>query len=96
MKLELKEFESNLISRGYVKKVIKNAFDKLKNISREQVLKKVAHTYDPRIVPTSDSIKKHFVIAQKEASFKNFFPKMPMVGNRRARNLGKHLIRDMK
>lgn len=103
--IRLKELESNLISRGYVKKVIKNAFDKLKNISREQALKKVvsskndkdnvlfAHTYDPRIVPISDSIKKHFVIAQKEASFKNSFPKMPMVGYRRARNLGEHLIR---
>ena len=80
--IRLKELELNLISRGYTKKVIKNAFDKLKNVSREQALKKVirkndknnvifSHTYDPRIVPISKS-----------------FPKMPMVGYRRARNLG--------
>ena len=102
--IRLKELELNLISRGYAKKIIKNAFDKLKNVSREQALKKVirkndknnvifSHTYDPRIVPISKSINKHFKFAQKDANFKNSFPKMPMVGYRRARNLGEHLIR---
>ena len=102
--LRLKQLETNLLSRGYSRKIIKNAFDKLKNVSREQALQKVTHNsqndrimfsvkYDPRIPPVVESVKKHFLFAQKDPTFKSTFPKMPMVGYKRAKNLGEHLIR---
>ena len=102
--LRLNELKINLLSRGYNAKIIVNAFDKLKNIPRSKTLEKVIHpkqnnrvmfslTYDPRIINVNDSIKKHYVIANKDPSFKISFPKMPMVGYKRARNLGDHLIR---
>lgn len=102
--IRLKELETNLLSRGYSKKIIKNAFDKLKNVSREQALQKVTRNnqndrimfsvkYDPRIPPVVPSVKKHYMFAQKDPTFKSTFPKMPMVGYKRARNLGEHLIR---
>ena len=50
-------------------------------------------TYDPRIGRVDDCIKKHYMISQRDPDFKAAFPEMPMVGYKRARNLGEHLIR---
>ena len=102
--IRLKELECNLLIRGYNSKVIKHAFEKVKIISRTQALQKVVHvksnsrpvfclTYDPRIDSVSNSMKKHFSLASKDPVFKKTFPLMPMIGYKRARNLGEHLIR---
>ena len=102
--LRIKQLKDNLLSRGYKNKIIDNAFDRLKSVSREQALKKVVKndkndkivctvTYDPRIVCVSSSIEKHFSFAQKDPEFKNIFPEKPVVGYRRGRNLGDYLIR---
>jgi hypothetical protein len=50
-------------------------------------------TYDPRLNDMKSSISKHYNFAKNFPNFVKSFPKMPMVGYRRARNLGEHLIR---
>ena len=102
--IRLKELECNLLSRGYNSKVVKNAFEKVKIISRTQAIQKVIRvnsnnrpvfclTYDPRIDSVSNSMKKHFTLASKDPIFKKTFPLMPMIGYKRAKNLGEYLIR---
>jgi hypothetical protein len=39
----LKELKANLLSRGYTNKIISNAFDKLKSMTRIEALKKVVN-----------------------------------------------------
>ena len=103
-KLRLTELSDNLKSRGYCMKVIKNAFNRLNNISREQALVKVVNvkdtnrmvlaiTYDPRLVSPSSTMRKHYEIAVKDPNFQANFPKIPRIGFKRSRNIGEILIR---
>ena len=102
--LRLKELSSNLQSRGYGIKVIKNAFRKLDSITREKALEKVVKTeksknttfvvtYDPRTNPPPEIVKKHYLIASNDPTFKQNFPNLPRVAYRRTKNLGEILIR---
>ena len=103
-KLRLNELSNNLKTRGYSSKVIKNAFNRLTNISREQALQKsvnskdnnrmvLAITYDPRLVSPSATMRKHYEIATKDPNFHTNFPKIPRIGFKRAKNIGEILIR---
>lgn len=102
--LRLKELRANLRSRGYSDKIISKAFDRLEPIKRDDALKKVVKnknndrvmlsiTYDPRVADMSSSIKKHYNFAKRDPNFVKVFPEIPMIGFKRARNLGEHLIR---
>ena len=101
--IRLKELSVDLQSRGYSVKVIKNSFGKLKSLTREKALEKVTKkadnnikltlTYDPRLNPPSEVIKKHYLIAKNDPAFRKCLPVIPRVSYRRARNLGEMLIR---
>ena len=102
--IRLNELSSNLQSRGYGIKVIKNAFKKLKKVTREKALEKVVKdvkskditftvTYDPRTNHPPDIIKKHYLIASHDPTFRENFPNPPRVAYRRTKNLGEILMR---
>ena len=102
-KVRLDELSSNLLSRGYCNKVIKSAFQRLNQISREQALQKVSKTkknnttftltYDPRMNSPSEIVKRHYMIASNDPSFRKNFPEIPRIAFRRSRNLGELLMR---
>ena len=102
-KKRLHELSLNLQTRGYKNKVIKCAFDKLKNISRDQALQKVnknqsanpvifSLTFDPRVNSPAESIKKHFKIATRDPEFQSNFPTIPRLAFKSSRNLSELLI----
>ena len=98
------ELISHLKSRGYKEKVLNPAFVRLESITREQALQKVlrvktndrsvlALTYDPRLPSATGILKKHYVVASENPTFKETFPELPLVGYRRSKNLGEYLTR---
>lgn len=100
----LKELSLDLLSRGYNIKVIKAAFNRLKQVTRSDALKKVVKekigstlslilTFDPRLKNPTSIIKKHYNKAVKNPIFKTNFPNLPRISYRRSRNLGELLIR---
>ena len=84
-------------------KVIDNAFERIKLISREKALEKVvrkelknpilAVTYDPRLMSISNIVNKHFKSATQNFKFKHAFPNRPIVAYRKQKTIGDHLIR---
>ena len=63
----------------------------MENKNNDRVMLSI--TYDPRVVDMSSSIKKHNNFAKRDPNFVKVFPEIPMIGFKRARNLGEHLIR---
>ena len=100
----LKELSLDLSSRGYNTKVIKSAFNRVKQVTREDAIKKVIKvkkgnklslilTFDPRLPNPTNIMKKHYNRAVKNPTFKTNFPSIPRICYRRSRNLGELLIR---
>ena len=100
----LKQLSLDLLSRGYNMKVLKAAFNRLKQVTRSEALKEVVKeskgnklslilTFDPRIKNPTAIMKKHYNKAIKNPTFKTNFPNLPRVGYRRSRNLGELLTR---
>ena len=103
-KQRLQELKEDLISRSYHIKVIQEAFDRLKEVSRTDALKKVTReqkssrdvlsiTYHPALPPISQLVKKHHKVMIQEPSLQRCFPKPSMVGYKRAQNLSNLLVR---
>jgi len=103
-KLRLNEMSDDLLARGYNKKVLKSAFNRVKLVDRDTALKKViknknsnrvvcALTYDPRLPEPTKIMKKHYNNAVKTPGFKKAFPEIPRICYRRSKNLGEMLIR---
>ena len=102
--LRLSELSDSLLIRGYNKKVIKSAFDRVNLINRDEALKKVtktqnsnrvscAITFDPRLPDPAKIMKRHYNLAVKNPSFKSTFSDIPRICYKRSKNLGEMLIR---
>ena len=104
MLLRTERLKRNLISRQYHPKIVDEAFDKVRSISRVDALKKVmkpkndrpvlAVTYHPALPSVAATLKTHWgVMTSQSANLKRCFPKPPMVAYRRAKNLKDHLVK---
>ena len=99
----LEELESMLLSREYPKRVITGAFERVKNLSREHTLQKVANrskekttfviTFDPRLPNMGQVLQKHFKTMTLDPEMKEAFPEGVQVGFKRYRNIKEQLCR---
>ena len=100
----LEELKEDLISRCYHVKVIQEAFDRLKEVTRSDALKKVTReqktprdvlsiTYHPGLPQISKLISKHHTVMTQEPRLNRCFPKPSMVGYKRSQNLANLLVR---
>ena len=81
-----------LTEREYPKKVIDAAFDRVKKLSREQILQKVEGTskekntfvitYDPRLPNAGKVLQKHFKTMTLDPVMQEAFPEGDQVGYR--------------
>ena len=104
-KERLEELKNDLVSRSYHVKIIQQAFDRLKGITRSEALKKVTHekeskrevlaiTYHPCLPGISQMIKKHHgVMINEDPKLKRCFPLPSMVAYKRSQNLANLLVR---
>ena len=103
-KQRLEELKEDLISRSYNMKVIQQAFNRLKDVSRSDALKKVTReqktsrevlsiVYHPGLPQVSQLIKKHHSVMIQEPRLKRCFPEPSIVGYKRSQNLSNLLVR---
>ena len=100
----LEELRQDLLSRNYHPKIIDDAFEKIKKITRIDALEKVQKnkerktplitTYHPAMPPISTIMKKHWkVMIEDDPKMKRFHPNPPIVAYKRSKNLRDMLIR---
>ena len=96
----LEQLRVKLLERGYRPKMINNAFDKVRSITREEALKKVVRIdenegrvraifqFDMRLPNLSSIFIKHWkIMISEDVRLKDIYPKPPMVVYRRSKNL---------
>ena len=102
--LRLAKLEQDLLNRNYHYKIIEEAFNKIRLVSRETALQKVireknerevlALEYHPALPSVTSLVKKHWqVMVDNNQSLKECFPKPSLVGYRRGKNLKDELVR---
>ena len=93
--------------RGYPNRILKKAYKKALDTSRNTSLKpktrtqddenckrpKLVVTYHPHIKPLVDEVKSHFQILLQDPDTKEAFPQPPLIVYRRARNIRDYLVR---
>ena len=101
----LLELKDDLVSRSYHIKVIEQAFDRIKGISRSEALKRVEHkkdsdreplvvTYHPNLPPLHKLIKKHHsVMIKEDMRLQRCFKEPSIVAFKRSKNLRDLLVR---
>ena len=94
----LQELREMLLSRQYSPNIIESAFTRLKNIKREDALKRVVRVkrppkltfsckYDPRLPNINSIIKKHFAVMSEDPYLGRVFASGCQVAYSRNRNL---------
>ena len=105
--VRLSELKENyLLPRDYKDRAIEEAFNRVRQISREEALKKTTKSnnknnrivvpldYNPRLPNQSKVLKKHWkAMVIKNHSLKEIFPEPPMAGLRQGKNLQRLLCR---
>lgn len=101
----LLELKDDLISRSYHIKVIEQAFERIKGISRSEALKRVDHkkdtgreplvvTFHPNMPPLHKLIKKHHnVMINEDMRLQRCFKEPSIVAFKRSQNLRDLLVR---
>ena len=105
--VRLSELKENyLLPRDYKDRAIEEAFKRVRQISREEALRKTTKSnnsdnrivvpldYNPRLPNQSKVLKKHWkAMVIKNHSLKEIFPEPPMAGLRQGKNLQRLLCR---
>ena len=100
----LEELRNDLISRGYLPKIISEAFQRVSNIERTEALKKVSRikqqnnvliaTYHPALPSISNIVRKHHkVMTDENPRLKRCFPKPSMIAYKRSKNIKDILVK---
>ena len=101
----LEDLRLDLLSRKYNAKIIEEAFKRVKQIPREEALKKVVRnkqserepcvvSYHPLLPSVAKTIRKHHgVMTEQLQQLKRIFPRPSVVAYKRSKNLGDMLIR---
>ena len=84
-------------------RIIENAFKKVREIPREQALKKVekksserpvlAIQYHPALPSVANVVNRHWQVMTESREMKSIFPQPSMIAYKRGKNLGEHLFR---
>ena len=102
--IRLEELRQDLISRGYLPKIIHDALQRVIKIPREVALQKVnkkennresfVSTYHPCIPSLSKIVRKHHsVMIESDPQMERCFPQPSLICYRRHKNIKDHLIR---
>ena len=102
--IRLSELRNDLISRQYHVKIIDDAFQRVRKISRKEALKKavktpnsreiLAITFHPSLPSINKIVKKHWeVMVDSNQNLKRCFSVPPMIAYRRGKNLRDNLIK---
>ena len=100
----LEELRQDLFSRNYHPKIINEAFNKIKKISRKKALEKVTKdkeqktplitTFHPNLPSIANIVRKHWkVMTEEDPRLKRVFPKPSVVAYKRGKNLKDLLVR---
>ena len=104
--LRLSELRKLLLARDYKTGIVNRAIQKAKTIPRQEALKKVPPlkenagrrpilviTYDPRLPPIPEILRKHWRTMTSDPQLKEIFPLPPLVAYKRPENIRNKLIR---
>ena len=105
LEIRLQELMKALLTRGYRRRSIEASFEKVRQISRMDALKRVEKEkvpmnrvrfvvrYDPRLPNLRDILCKQWNILTEDRRMKKVFPEKPLVCYQRVKNLGEILTR---